>query len=115
MIPMATRSHVSRNVTAVLAIVFLLPALILFMKWSSMGLQVSGISKQDQLTMYLGYFPTWLKSMSTIHAISIVCCIVAIILAIRSYTKDLLSVRVLMLLTVVVAFFILLFDIYQMV
>jgi len=112
---MTTKSHVSRNATAVLAIVFLIPPLILFMKWSSMGLRVSGISRQDQLTMYLGYFPSWLKSMSTIHAISIVCCIMAIILAVRSYSKDLLSVRVLMLLTVVAAFFILLFDIYQMV
>ena len=112
---MTTKSHISRRVTAVLAMFFLLPALILFMKWSSIGLSVSGISKQEQLKMYLGFFPAWLQNMSTIHAISIVCCVMAIILAARSYSKDLLSVRVLMLLTVVVAFFILLFDIYQMV
>ena len=112
---MTTQSQVSRKVTAVLAIVFLLPALILFMKWSAIGLRVSGISKQEQVSMYLENFPAWLQSMSTLHTISIVCCIMAIILAIRSYSKDLLSVRVLMLLTVVVASFILLFDIYQMV
>ena len=112
---MTTKSHVSRKVTTVLAIIFLLPALILFMMWSSIGLKVSGLSEQDQVSMYLDYFPAWLKNISTIHTISIVCCVMAIILATRSYSKDLLSVRVLMLLTVVVAFFILLFDIYQMV
>ena len=112
---MTKTSHVSRRTTAVLAIVFLLPALILFMKWTSIGLKVSGISEQEQVSMYLGFFPTWLQNMSTIHTISITCCVIAIILATRSYGKNLLSVRVLMLLTIVVALFILLFDIYQMV
>lgn len=112
---MSTNSHVSRKWTAALAILFLLPALILFIMWSSIGLRVSGLSQGEQIDTYMGYFPGWLSNMNTIHAISIVCCILAIVLAARSFKKRWLSIRVLMLMTVIVAIFILLFDIYQMI
>src|SRR5258706_15695114 len=112
---MATSSHVSRRATAVFAIIFLLPALILFMMWSSIGLHASGLSSEEQISIYLDRFPKGLQSFRLIHIISVVCCVAAIILAVRSFRKHLLSVRVLMMLTVVVALFILLFDIYQMV
>lgn len=112
---MTKTNQVSRKTTAALAIVFLLPALVLFIMWSSIGLRVTGISEEAKLSTYLTYFPSWLQSMAIIHTISIVCCVIAITLATRSFSKHLLSVRVLMLLTVVAAIFILLFDIYQMV
>ena len=112
---MTKTSHVSRRITAVLAIVFLLPALIFFIMWSSIGLRFSGINEQDKMSTYIGYFPAWLRNITTIHIISIVCCVMAIVLASRSFSKDWLSVRVLMLLTVVAALFILLFDVYQMI
>ena len=112
---MTKTSHISRKITAALAIVFLLPALIFFIMWSLIGIRISGINEQEKMSTYIGYFPTWLKSITTIHIISIVCCVMAIILASRSFSKDWLSVRVLMLLTVVAALFILLFDVYQMV
>jgi hypothetical protein len=112
---MAKTSLISRKITAALAIVFLLPALIFFIMWSSIGLRMSGINEQEKMSTYIGYFPTWLRNITTIHIISIVCCVMAIILASRSFSKDWLSVRVLMLLTVVAALFILLFDAYQMI
>ncbi|HUZ58937.1 MAG TPA: hypothetical protein VMU83_09155 [Hanamia sp.] len=112
---MSTSSHVSRKITAALAILFLLPALVIFIMWSSIGLRYSGLSASDQMDVYTGYFPGWLRDINTIHTISIVCCVVAIILAARSFKKHLLSIRVLMLLTVLAAIFILLFDISQMI
>ncbi|MEP6926370.1 MAG: hypothetical protein ABI834_01985 [Ginsengibacter sp.] len=112
---MTKTSLVSRRLTAVLAGVFLLPALIFFIMWSSIGLRMSGINEKEKMSTYISYFPTWLQNITTIHTISIVCCALAIILASRSFSKNLLSVRVLMLLTVVAALFILLFDAYQMV
>ncbi len=112
---MSTKSHVSRKVTAALAIIFLLPPLLMFIMWSSIGLRYSGMDAGDQMDTYLDYFPGWLNNINTIHAISIVCCIIAIVLAARSFKKHLLSVRVLMLFTVLVSIFIILFDIYQMV
>jgi len=83
--------------------------------WSSIGLRITGISEQEKMSTYIGYFPAWLQNITTIHIISIVCCIMAIILASRSFSKEWLSVRVLMLLTIVAALFILLFDAYQMI
>ena len=83
--------------------------------WSAIGLKVTGISQEEKLSTYLGHFPAWLQNIATIHIISIVCCVIAIIFATRSFSKHLLSVRVMMMLTVLVAIFILLFDIYQMV
>ncbi len=112
---MSTKSHVPRRLTAALAIIFLLPPLVFFIMWSSIGLRYSGIDAQEQMDTYLTFFPEWLKNINTIHAISLVCCVIAIILAARSFKKHLLSVRVLMLLTVLAAIFIILFDIYQIV
>jgi len=106
---------ISRRVTAILAALFLLPALVFFIMWSSIGLRITGISEQEKMSTYIGYFPAWLQNITTIHIISIVCCIMAIILASRSFSKEWLSVRVLMLLTIVAALFILLFDAYQMI
>lgn len=112
---MTKTTHVSRRWTAAFAIAFLLPALIFFIMWSSIGLRFSGISDSDKMDTYLSYFPGWLQNMNTIHIISIVCCLAAIILASRSFKKRLLSIRVLMLMTSVVAIFILLFDIFQII
>lgn len=112
---MTKSSHISRKATAALAIIFLLPALIFFMMWSSIGLKATGLNAQEKMSTYLDYFPSWLHNISTIHIISITCCLLAIIFAIRSFSKNLLSVRVLMFLAVIIAFFILLFDVYQMV
>lgn len=112
---MSTKSHIRRKTTAILAILFLSIPLLLFIMWSSMGLRYSGLSATEQIDMYLSKFPAWLGNMDTIHAISIGCCVIAIVLAARSFKKHLLSIRVLMLFTVIVALFIILFDIYQIV
>lgn len=112
---MSTKSHVSKKITAALAIIFLLPPLVLYIMWSSIGWRHGDIGASDQMDTYLGYFPGWLGNTNIIHAISIVCCIIAIMLAARSFKKRLLSIRMLMLFTVFIAIFIILFDIYQMV
>ncbi|HET7115256.1 MAG TPA: hypothetical protein VFI29_02115 [Hanamia sp.] len=112
---MSTKSHIPRKTTAAMAIIFLLPPLVLFIMWSSIGIKYSGISEGDQMDVYMSYFPGWLKNINTIHIISVICCFIAIALASRSFKKHLLWVRVLMLITVLIAIFILLFDISQIV
>ncbi|MEO6637505.1 MAG: hypothetical protein ABIN25_04470 [Ginsengibacter sp.] len=111
---MTTRSHVPSKVTAIIAMVFLLPALILFIMWSSIGLEASGINAAEKISIYLAKFPPVLQNFTLIHIISIVCCLIATFFAARSFRKRLLSIRVLMMLTVLVAMFILLFDLFQM-
>jgi hypothetical protein len=112
---MTKTSHVSRKWTAAFAIAILLPALIFFIMWSSIGIRFSGMSDNDKMDTYLGYFPSWLQNVNMIHIISLICCVLAILLASRSFKKHLLSIRVLMLMTSLVAIFIILFDIFQMI
>lgn len=112
---MSTKSHVPGKVTAALSIVFLLPPLILFMMWVSIGLRSSDMNNSDKTDTFLGYFGGFFKSLHEINLISIICCLVAIVLASRSFKKHLLSIRVLMLITVLLAIFIMLFDIFQLI
>jgi hypothetical protein len=83
--------------------------------WSSIGLRFSGLSDTAKMDYYLDYFPQWLQNINIVHTISIISCLAAIMLAARSFKKRLLSIRVLMLMTCLVAIFILLFDIFQMI
>lgn len=112
---MTKKSHMPSKVTAIIAMVFLLPALVLFIMWSSIGLQGSGLNAKEKISIYLAKFPVAMQNLYTIHVISIVCCLLAIGFAARSFRKHLLSIRILMMLTVLVAMFILLFDVYQIV
>jgi hypothetical protein len=112
---MSKSSHVPSKATAIISIVILMPALIFFIMWSSLGLHGSGLNANEKVSLYLDYFPRFMQNLTTIHIISISCCIVSIMLAARSFKQRLLSVRVLMFLAVVVAVFIILFDIYQIV
>lgn len=111
---MSTKSPISRRVTAILALLFFIPALILFIMWSSIGLRYGVMSMGEKIDTYLGFFPGWLQNMTLLHVISLACCVIAISLAARSFKKHLLWVRVLMLMLVIVSIFIILFDIFQL-
>jgi hypothetical protein len=110
---MSTKSHLPGKITAGLSVVFLIPPLILFIMWSSVGLRYPDMSDSSKMDTYLGYFPKFLQDIPLINIFSIVCCIIAIILASRSFKKHLLSIRLLMLITVLLAIFLILFDIIQ--
>ena len=111
---MTTRSHVSRRLTATLAIIFFLPALVIFILWSTLGLRFGQMPIRDKIDSFLNYFPSWLQNFTTLHVISLVLCVTAIILAARSFKKHLLSVRVLMLMVVICSLFLIIFDIFQL-
>ncbi|MDE3183746.1 MAG: hypothetical protein KGM16_10040 [Bacteroidota bacterium] len=112
---MSTNSHVKKKVTGALSIVFLLPALILFIMWTSIGIRFSDMNEVDRQDTFLGYFSGFFKDIHIIDIVSIIFCLIAIILASRSFQKRLLSLRFLMLMTVLISIFIILFDISQLV
>jgi hypothetical protein len=112
---MSTNSHVKKKVTAALSIVFLLPALILFIMWTSISIRFADMNEVDKQDTFLGYFSGFFKDVHVIDIISIIFCLIAIILASRSFQKRLLSLRFLMLMTVLISIFIILFDISQLV
>ena len=83
--------------------------------WSSIGRRFPEMNKVDKEETFLGYFSGLFKSVHVVDIASIIFCLVAIILASRSFQKKLLSLRLLMLATVLIAIFIILFDISQLV
>ena len=111
---MSTNHHVKKKVTATLSIIFLLPALVLFIIWSSIGLRFADMNEIDQQETFLSYFSGLFKDIHVIDIISIVFCLIAMVLAAKSFQKRLLALRFVMLLTVLVSLFIILFDISQL-
>ncbi|MEP6584216.1 MAG: hypothetical protein ABJA90_08110 [Ginsengibacter sp.] len=109
---MATTSHVPSKVTALIAVAFLLPALIFFLMWLSIGFQ-SDMNANEKIDIYLHKYPAFMRNISAIGFTSIVCCVLSMIFAARSFKKHLLSVRVLMMLTVIADLVLILFNINQ--
>ncbi|MGN6248743.1 MAG: hypothetical protein ACTHNG_10315 [Ginsengibacter sp.] len=112
---MSTNTHVKKKVTAALSILFLLPPLILFIIWTSISIRFSDMADVDKQETFLGYFSGLFKDIRVVNIISIFFCLIAIVLASRSFQKKLLTMRFLMLLAVLLSIFIILFDISQLV
>lgn len=111
---MTTHARPSRRFTATLAILVFLFPLVLFIGWSGIGVKHGALTESEQIDTFLSYFPAWLQNFKAITIFSLVCCIIAMILAGRSYKKRLLSVRVLMLLVVIGSLFLIIFNIAQL-
>ncbi|MEO6682187.1 MAG: hypothetical protein ABIN48_05120, partial [Ginsengibacter sp.] len=75
---MSTKSKVSKKSSAGLAVVFFLPALILFIMWVSLGLRDAYMSEGEKKDAFLSSFPEWMQNFSAIHVLSIIFCVVAI-------------------------------------
>lgn len=112
---MSTSHSVSKKFTATLAIIFFLPPLILFIIWSSIGVQYGAMSEAHRTRTFLEYFPEWIRNFTGIHVFALACCVVAILLARRSFKKKLLSIRVMMLFVVLCTIFLILFNIFQII
>jgi len=111
---MSTNSHVKKKVTAVISILFLLPSIVLFMMWNSIGLRFPDMSDVDKQEAFLDYFSGLFKNIHVVNIVSIIFCLVSVIFASRSFQKRLLPLRIIMLITVLVAIFIILFDVSQL-
>lgn len=112
---MSTKAHVSKVFTGILSGVILLPAIVIFFIYQSVGWRYGEMSDTDKVDTFTGYFPGFLKNINVIYGISILCCVVAIIIASRSFKKRSLSLRLVTLFVVLVAIFILFFDFSQMI
>ncbi len=91
---MSTNSHVKKKVTATLSMLFLFPALVFFIMWTSIGIRFTDMNEVDKEETFLGYFSGFFKSIHVVDIVSIVLCIIAIILASRSFQKRLLSLQI---------------------
>ena len=109
---MSSPHKVPKKITAILAIVFLLPAVYIF------GLWINVFSKDTTPLQKIGeftdHFPALLSDYKVIMYISIGCCLTAMILAAKSFKQRLLSLRIAMWLTVMISSLIFFMDIFQL-
>lgn len=109
---MTSTHKVPKKITAILAIVFLLPALYIHGIWINVSGQDN--TQAQKVEEFTGYFPSFINDPGTITYISMACCILAIIFAVKSFTQRLLSLRIAMWLTVMIASLIFFLDIFQL-
>ncbi|MEO7315885.1 MAG: hypothetical protein ABIW47_11905 [Ginsengibacter sp.] len=112
---MSTKSKVSKKSSAGLAVLFFLPAFMLFLMWITLGWRFGFMSEGEKKDSFLSSFPEWMQNFSAIHILSIVFCIVAISFAAGSFKKKILWIRILMMVIVMFSIFIILFDIAQLI
>ena len=110
---MTSTHHVHKKYTAILAIIFLLPALYIFGVWLKAWNAEPDASQAAKTSAFLNWFPNGLTT-NAVTFVSIGCCIAALVLAATSFKQRVVSLRVLMMLTVIFASFILLLDIFQL-
>lgn len=109
---MTSTHKVPKKITAILAVLFLLPALYIFGIWTNVFRQ--DISQAQKIDMFTDRFPSLIADYKTILYISIVCCITAMVLAAKSFKQPLLSIRITMWLTVIIAALIFFLTIFQL-
>jgi hypothetical protein len=105
----------SKKLTGIIAILFLIPPLLLFVGYALTGIgggYMSPVEKQETL---LEHLPSWSQNYSVLVIVSIIFCFISLILASGSYKKKSLSSRIKMLVVILLSIFFILFDISQLV
>ena len=106
-----TKTHQQhKKTTAILAIVFLLPALYIFGVWLKVFNFNSDLNQAEKIAAFTGYFPKGLNDIKIITYFSMACCIVAMVLAAKSFKHPLVFLRVAMFITVIAAALIFVVD-----
>ncbi len=109
---MTSTHKVPKKITAILAIVFLLPAIYIFVLWLNIFRQ--DLSPSQKIGTFTDYFPSVISDYQTILVISITCCVIAMALAAKGFKQPSLFLRILMWLTVIVAALIFFLTIFQL-
>jgi hypothetical protein len=108
-----TKTHKApKKVTAVLAIVFLLPALYIFTVW--INVFNNDITPAQKIVEFTEHFPSFIGNYNFIIYFSMACCLAAMTLAAKSFKQPLLYLRIAMWLTVMLASLIFVVDIFQL-
>lgn len=111
---MTHHSKKGRTKTGILAIILLIPPLALFFAYIFTGLGSGFINSNERIESLLTNLPSWAQNYTLLLVISIALCTVSMILASGSYKKKSLSSRIRMLVVILVALLVLLFDVGQL-
>ena len=109
---MSSTHKTPKTITAIIAILFLIPALYIFILW--INVFSKDITPAQKISEFTDHFPSPVSDYKVIMYISIACCITAMVLAAKSFKQRLLSLRIAMWLTVMVASLIFFLNIFQL-
>lgn len=109
---MSSTHKVPKKITAILAIICLLPAVYIFIIWIKIFNQ--DITPAQKVSTFTEQFPSFMSDYKTIMYISIAFCVAAMILAARGFKQRLLSLRIAMWLTVMAASLIFFLNVFQL-
>jgi hypothetical protein len=109
---MTSTHKTPKKTTAVFAIIFLLLALYIFGQW--INVFTRDITPAQKVVEFSEQFPAFISDYKLIIYISMACCLAAMILAAKSFKQRLLSLRIAMWLTVMVASLIFFVDLFQL-
>lgn len=111
---MSSHKKVSSSNSAIIAVLFLIPPLVLFLMWISTAWGDGFVSDSERKNLFLDKFPEWMQNFSAIHVLALVLCVVAINFASGSFKKKELGRRIAMMVTVMLSIFLILFNLAQL-
>jgi hypothetical protein len=109
---MTTTHNVPKKITAVFAIIFLLPAVYIFLIWMNAFNQ--DVSQDQKISSFTNHFFGLFHDYKAILLISVTCSLIAMVLAAKSFKQRLLSLRIAMWLTVIIAALIFFLHVFQL-
>lgn len=109
---MTSTHKVPKKITAILAILFILPALYIYGVW--MTVAGDDIAQEQKIEQFTGHFPSFISDNKILSLISIACCIIAMILAAKSFKQPMIFLRITMWLIVMIAFLLLVLNVFQL-
>lgn len=108
---MTSTHKVPKKISAFLALIFLLPALYIFIVWVNVFSQdISQIQKISLFTSKFGF----LNDYRSILYVAIACSILAMIFAAKSFKQPIIGLRIAMFVTVIIAALIFFLTVFQL-
>jgi hypothetical protein len=109
---MSSTHKVPKKITAILAIVFLIPAVYIFSLWTVAFNE--DVSQSQRISLFTDHFPRFLNDYKSILCVSLACSLIAMVLAAKSFKQPIIALRIAMWITVIVAALIFFLDIFQL-
>ena len=108
---MTSTHKVPKKITAFLALIFLAPALYIFIVWLNAFNQ--DISQTQKISLFTSHFVI-LNDYRSLLYVTVACSIVAMIFAAKSFKQPIIGLRIAMFVTVIVAALIFFLIVFQL-
>lgn len=108
---MTSTHKIPKKLDAILAILFIIPPLYIYIIWVTVASDNN--SQIQNVKAFTDHFPRFVSDVVTLAIISIICCIVALIFAAKSFKQPILFLRITSWLVVIIGAFLLFLNLFQ--